>query len=125
MKSNLIAAMVAAVLIISAPISAESGEVGINTVYDSIKQGETDWFSRYISSHTFDVYLIWYNPSSSLTLTLYSPSGDVYGPFRDSSDGVVDGKIALTVENAERGVWYFRVYGERVSGVQHYSLTVL
>ncbi|AIY90961.1 peptidase domain protein [Geoglobus acetivorans] len=94
-------------------------------MYDSIKQGETDWFSRYISSPTFDVYLVWINPSSSLTLTLYSPNGDVYGPFRDSSDGAVDGKIALTVENAEQGVWYFKVYGERVSGFQHYSLAVL
>ncbi|WP_456370006.1 hypothetical protein [Geoglobus sp.] len=125
MKLRLAAMMVAAVLILLSPVYAKSGEIGINTVYDSIKQGETDWFSRYVSSPTFDVYLVWINPSSSLTLTLYSPNGDVYGPFRDSSDGAVDGKIALTVENAEQGVWYFKVYGERVSGVQYYSLTVL
>ncbi|WP_456477738.1 hypothetical protein [Geoglobus ahangari] len=125
MKLRFAAMMMAAVLILSSPAYAKFGEIGINTVYDSIKQGETDWFSRYISSQTFDVYLVWNNPSSSLTLTLYSPNGDVYGPFRDSSDGAVDGKIALTVENAEQGVWYFKVYGERVGGVQYYSLTVL
>ena len=123
MNSVRVLVAVAAVLLVVSAANAK--EIGINTVYDSVRQGETDWFYEYISSSSFDVYLIWNNPSNSLTLTLYSPDGSVYGPFRDSSDGVVDGKIALTVENAERGVWYFRVYGERVSGVQHYSLTVL
>ena len=120
-----LAAVVVAVLFLSSPVFAKSGEIGIKTVYDSVKKGEADWFSKYISSQTFDVYLIWNEPSNSLTLTLYSPNGDIYGPFRDSSDGVVDGKIVLTVEDAEQGVWYFKVYGERVSGVQYYTLTVL
>jgi len=113
---------VAALVALLLPVNAK--EIGINTVYDSVRQGETDWFYEYVSSSSFDVYLIWNNPSNSLTITLYSPDGSVYGPFRDSSDGVIDGRIVLTVENAEQGLWYFRVYGERVSGVQYYYLSV-
>ena len=122
MKSVKISVAVAAVLLVVSAANAK--ELGINTVYDSVRQGETDWFYEYISSSSFDVYLIWNNPSNSLTLTLYSPDGSVYGPFRDSSDGVIDGRIILTVEDAERGLWYFKVYGESVSGIQYYSLTV-
>ena len=113
---------VAALTVLILPVTAK--EIGINTVYDSVRQGETDWFYEYVSSSSFDVYLIWNNPSNSLTLTIYSPDG-TYQTFRDSSDGRVDGKIVLTISNAQTGLWYFKVYGERVSGVQYYSLTVI
>jgi len=116
--------VVVAALVIPATVSAKSGETGINTVYDSIKQGETDWFYQYVSSPTFDIYLVWNNPSNSLTLTVYSPDGS-YQAFHDSSDGKVDGKITLSISDDLPGTWYFKVYGERVSGVQHYSLTVV
>jgi hypothetical protein len=122
MNSVRVLVAVAAVLLVVSAANAK--EIGINTVYDSVRQGETDWFYEYISSSSFDVYLIWNNPSNSLTLTLYSPDGIVYGPFGDSSDGVIDGRVILTVEDVEQGLWYFKVYGERVSGVQYYSLTV-
>ncbi|WP_148212123.1 peptidase domain-containing protein [Ferroglobus placidus] len=111
-----------AALVLLLPANAK--EIEINTVYDSVRQGEADWFYEYISSSSFDVYLVWNNPSNSLTLTVYSPDG-TYQTFRDSSDGRVDRKILLTISNAQTGLWYFKVYGEKVSGVQHYSLTVV
>ena len=101
-----------------------AAKVQPKTVYDSIRQGETDWFYQYISSSSFNVYLIWNNPSNSLILTIYSPNGE-HQTFWDSSDGKVDGKIILTIKNAEQGVWYLRVYGEEVTGVQYYSFTVV
>ena len=122
MRGLKILLVVAALVALLLPVTAK--EIGINTVYDSVRQGETDWFYEYVSSSSFDVYLIWNNPSHSLTLTLYSPDG-TYQTFRDSSDGRVDGKIVLTISNAQTGLWYFKVYGERVSGVQYYSLTVI
>ncbi len=56
-----------------------TAKIEINTVYDSVRQREADWFYEYVSSSSFDVYLIWDNPSNSLTLTHYSPDGSVYG----------------------------------------------
>ena len=111
-----------AILLIFTVASAE--KISIQTVHDTITQGETDWYFKYISSSGFSVYLVWNNPSNSLALTIYSPNGVVYGPYHDAGDGKVDGKIILNVEDAEHGTWYFKVYGESVSGVQSYSLTV-
>lgn len=105
----------------SVPVGAI--QVEPETIYDTITEGETDWFSRDISSSTFDVYLVWDDPSDSLTLTIHSPDGSDQ-TFRDGDDGKVDGKIILTIRNAEQGQWYFEVYGEEVSGVEDYSFSV-
>ncbi|RLI79976.1 peptidase domain-containing protein [Archaeoglobales archaeon] len=113
-----------ATLILATTTATAAAKVQPKTVYDSIRQGETDWFYQYISSSSFNVYLIWNNPSNSLTLTIYSPNGE-HQTFWDSSDGKVDGKIILTIKNAEQDIWYFRVYGEKVTGVQYYSFTVI
>ncbi|MFP3908853.1 MAG: peptidase domain-containing protein [Halobacteriota archaeon] len=110
-----------AVLLMSVPVGAI--QVEPETIYDTITEGETDWFSRDISSSTFDVYLVWDDPSDSLTLTIHSPDGSDQ-TFRDGDDGKVDGKIILTIRNAEQGQWYFEVYGEEVSGVEDYSFSV-
>ncbi len=114
-----------AVVLLLATATASASQVGIQTVYDTITQGETGWYTRYISSSTFTVYLVWNNPSNSLTLTMYSPDGSVYGPFRDADDGRIDGRVVLTVSNAQTGIWVFKVYGEKVTGVQSYSFAVV
>ncbi len=119
---KLVTMLAVLLMITSAVVSAK--KVSIQTVYDMITQGETDWYCKYISSSSFSVYLVWNNPSNSLTLTIYSPNGDVYGSYHDADDGSIDGKITLDVEDAEHGTWYFKVYGEDVSGVQLYSLTI-
>ncbi len=123
MKAIKLTIIILAVLLMITPV-ASAKKISIQTVYDTITQGETDWYCKYISSSSFSVYLVWNNPSNSLTLTIYSPNGDVYGPYYDADDGRIDGKIALNVEDAEHGTWYFKVYGEKVSGVQTYSLTI-
>jgi len=113
-----------AILLMITPAVASAKNVSIQTVYDTITQGEADWYCKYISSSSFSVYLVWNDPSNSLTLTIYSPNGDVYGPYHDADDGRIDGKITLKVEDAEHGTWFFKVYGEDVSGVQIYTLTI-
>jgi len=40
-----------------------------------------------------DPYLTWIPGSGSLRLTITSPTGTVYGPWTDSSDGTVNGRI--------------------------------
>ncbi|MFO7967958.1 MAG: hypothetical protein R6U44_10215 [Archaeoglobaceae archaeon] len=111
-----------AVLLMSVPVGAINVEP--ETIYDTITEGETDWFSRDISSSTFDVHLDWGDTSDSLTLTIYSPDGS-YQTFRDKDDGRVDGRISLTIYDATYGSWDFRVHGEEVNGVEYYSFTVV
>jgi hypothetical protein len=121
MKAVKLMLILVVLLIVTPVVSAK--KISIQTVSDTITQRESDWYCKYISSSSFSVYLVWNNPSNSLTLTIYSPSGEVYG-YHDADDGKVDGKITLNVVNAEYGIWYFKVYGEKVSDVQAYSLTI-
>lgn len=97
------------------------------TVYDSITQGQINWEDQQISSYTntLNVDLDWGNPSNSLQLTIYSPDGTVFGPYYDSSDGVIDGRINLYIENTNgiaEGTWMYKIYGYSVSGTQYYSI---
>jgi|GEM_PF-2160327 len=101
----------------------KSKDIGVNTVHNWIGQGESHWYYSYITSPTFDVYLVRNNPSNSLTLTVYSPDGSVK-TYRDNYDGKMDGKILVRITNAQRDYWFFRVYGEGVSGTQFYSFAV-
>jgi len=98
-------------------------EIGVETIHNWIRQGESHWYWSHITSSTFDVYLVWNNPSNSLTLTVYSPDGSVK-TYRDGYDGKIDGKIKVRIKNAKTGYWFFRVYGERVRGIQFYSFAV-
>jgi hypothetical protein len=98
-------------------------EVGVETIHNWIRQGESHWYYSYVTSSTFDVYLVWNNPSNSLTLTVYSPDGSVKA-YRDGYDGKIDGTIKVRIKNAKAGYWFFRVYGERVEGIQFYSFAV-
>jgi len=94
--------------------------------YNSLIQGETDYFSKYVQPGTSQlvVDLNWGTPSNSLSLTINSPTGQ-YGPFYDGSDGNTDGRIVLLItrpgQSLPAGTWTFRVYGERVNGVEDYT----
>ncbi|MFZ3384590.1 MAG: hypothetical protein WA144_11755 [Candidatus Methanoperedens sp.] len=60
-----------------------------------------------------------------MTLKVITSEGTILGPYRDSSDGVTDGRIYLSFTkgngNFMAGTWKFEVYGESVSGSQTYS----
>ena len=110
-------------LLIGLTATANAKEIGVETIHNYIKQGESHWYRSQITSSTFDVYLIWNNPSNGLTLTIYSPDGTVK-TYKDRYDGKLDGQIKVRITNAESGYWFFRVYGEKVSGVQFYAFAV-
>lgn len=100
---------------------------GIQTVYDTITQGETNWHTKTVSSYitTLNVDLNWGNSANSLRLRLYSPDGAVFGPYYDIDDGVIDGRINIDIYNPNgiaRGTWYAEVYGYQVTGTQSYSI---
>ena len=99
----------------------------IMRVSDTITQGGTNWHSRVVSTPTtyLGVNLNWGNTGNSLSLTIYTPDGYTLGPYYDSADGSVNGKISLSITNPNgiaQGTWRYCVYGDSVSGVQSYTI---
>lgn len=93
----------------------------------TITQGQTNWHYKSVSSYitTMNVNLNWGNTDNSLRLTIYTPDGYTLGPYYDSADGSVDGRIGLTITNPNgiaRGTWSYCVYGYSVSGTQSYTI---
>ncbi|WP_292518760.1 MULTISPECIES: PPC domain-containing protein [unclassified Methanoculleus] len=92
----------------------------------SIKQGGSDLYSFNVPVGTTErtVDLNWGNPSNSLRLTIFTPIATL-GPYYDSADGTVNGRICLNIKHSSGalhpGTWYFEVYGDRVTGTQGYT----
>jgi len=91
----------------------------------TITQGETDWYTVTVPTGAASITpdLNWGSVSDSLSLTAIAPDGTA-GPYYDSSDGVMDGRIFLTITRAggiAPGTWRFRVYGESVVGSRSYN----
>jgi hypothetical protein len=94
-------------------------------VTSTISQGQVTAFSRVVSSGTNSITadLNWGNPANSLSLEIVAPDAS-FGPFYDSSDGIIDGRIALSVSSSTGltpGTWKFYVGGYSVTGIQTYS----
>ncbi|MDI9395252.1 MAG: hypothetical protein QM426_07475 [Euryarchaeota archaeon] len=74
-----------------------------------------------------EVDLNWEDTSDSLTLSVYTPSGNKIGTYRDSSDGSTNGRIHLIIDPSQgyvqQGTWKFKVYGESVSGTEDYTFS--
>lgn len=109
------------------PGNGTGGDVGIQQVYATITQGQTNWHTKEVTTFitTLNVDLNWGNSGNSLRLTIYSPDGYVFGPYFDNADGVIDGRINLNINNPSgiaRGTWYYEVYGYSVSGTEDYYI---
>lgn len=94
---------------------------------EQISQSQTVWHQQDItgSSTTLNVSLKWQNASDSLRLMIYTPDGNVLGPYYDNYDGAVNGEINLTVSNSDgiaSGSWSFKVTGMNVTGQEGYYL---
>jgi len=92
----------------------------------TITQGQTRWHTTSVPSGAtrFISDLNWGTPANSLALTLYTPDTSVLGPYYDSADGVIDGRIYLMVTRSgglPSGTWSSKVYGSSVTGTQTYS----
>lgn len=140
-RNALFVVIVAALLlapIVSAQSSDKNADLVIEPGYDythtglsiksmdSLVQGETDYFSKYVPAGTSQlvVDLNWGTPANSLALMITSPTGQ-YGPYHDGSDGRTDGRIVLSITRSGQalpaGTWTFGIFGERVTGVEDYS----
>lgn len=94
---------------------------------NGISQGQTQYIQRTLTGFCtdlpFDLY--WGNPSNSLSMTVFSPDGHIYGPSYDMDDGLLNGDIPGHLKNPSgvpQGTYYVRVYGVSVSGSQSYTL---
>lgn len=101
--------------------------MSIKSISSTITQGATNWHTKTVSSTitSLNVDLNWGNSANSLRLTIYSPDGYTFGPYTDSSDGTVNGRINLYISNTAgiaTGTWTYQVYGQSVSGTQAYSI---
>lgn len=111
----------------SIPSVSASGEFSAMATVYTIWQGQTNWHGKYIPPGCPGYYLDlnWGNPSNSLQLRVYGADGRVYGPFYDSSDGRIDGRIYFWVTTGSGtlppGTYYHEVYGYRVYGVEDYT----
>jgi hypothetical protein len=91
----------------------------------SISEGQTHWYSTGVPLAKTSFYsdLYWGAPSNSLTLTIIAPD-TTFGPYYDSADGRIDGRINLRITKSgglTSGTWWSKVYGYRVTGAQSYS----
>lgn len=136
---GLLIAIALAVPAVPAMIIEEKNGYTVSTVDDSarslalaakatytITQGQTRWHSSFVpsGSTSFITDLNWGNSANSLTKTIYVPDGSTLGPYSDSSDGTVNGRIYLSITRTQgipSGTWYSQVYGASVSGTQSYS----
>lgn len=100
-------------------------QVSALTAY-TLTQGQTRWHSTSVPSGatTFISDLNWGTPSNTLTLTIYTPDTSTLGPYSDSVDGVIDGRVYLMVTRSSgipSGTWSSQVYGRSITGIQTYS----
>jgi len=102
-------------------------DIGIRTVYDTIRQGETNLHGKNVGSGLtlLVVDLNWGDSTDSLRLKIYTPGGSVLGPYYDSADGATDGRINLNIRDPngiETGTWKYQIYGYRVAGTEDYTI---
>jgi hypothetical protein len=92
-----------------------------------ISQGYTDSYSTVVPAQktAFNSVLSWGNSANSLALTIYAPDNQ-FGPYYDSADGVIDGRVSLRITRTgglTPGLWWSDIYGYRVIGLQTYTYT--
>ncbi|MCX9010811.1 MAG: hypothetical protein OIN66_06780 [Candidatus Methanoperedens sp.] len=83
------------------PTTGTEGGAGIETVYATITQGQTNWHTKEVKDFitTLNVDLNWGNSGNSLRLKIYSPDGYVFGPYFDIDDGSINGRINRYINN--------------------------
>ena len=97
------------------------------STYYTITQGETDWYSTYVSSGTDDLYvdLNWGSTQNSLALTIIAPDATL-GPYYDADDGITDGRVHLLIAKSgglAAGTWNSNIYGQNVQGTEYYTFS--
>ncbi|MBQ3718615.1 MAG: hypothetical protein II893_04370 [Methanomicrobium sp.] len=113
---------------------------------NTIKNNEVKWHSQNVSSFTtaLGIKLCWgesVNPDyrrnvtesaaesntfSNLSITVYSPTGLIFGPYRDadfdrSQNGIINFYIKR-LNGVDLGEWWYAVKGDSVDGTEYYTV---
>jgi hypothetical protein len=102
-------------------------DVSSNAYNNEIMAGQTNWHQVTVSgspaSLSFEVKSN--NSNSDLRVVVYTPDGNVLGPYYDDSDGTVDGRINMEIDNpagVANGQWSFKVTDTGVTGKDEYYI---
>ncbi len=113
---------------------------------NTIGNNEVKWHSQNVTSFTtaLGIKLCWgesVNPDyrrnatesaaesdtfSNLSITVYSPKGHIFGPYRDadfdrSQNGIINFYIKR-LNGVDLGEWWYAVKGDRVDGTEYYTV---
>jgi len=86
-------------------------------IQNATTAGNTAFFSKYVSEETPFILVDLYSgePGDPLALTIITPDKTL-GPFDDTSDGRVDGRIFLKIfrdNGMKPGLWKFEVHSRK------------
>jgi hypothetical protein len=100
----------------------------ISDAYDNeLAAGQTAWHQASVSGSpaAFNFDLKWKSSGSDLRVVVYTPDGKVLGPYYDDSDGSVDDRINMEIDNpagVADGAWSFKVTSTGITGKDEYYL---
>ncbi|MEA2034306.1 MAG: hypothetical protein U9N40_02260 [Euryarchaeota archaeon] len=91
----------------------------------SIEENKLNWHSQNITSYTttLNLNLKWKDKTANLSLMVYSPEGDVLGPFFDGIDRKINGQTYFFIRKEgglPMGEWWYAVKGEELNGTHNY-----
>ena len=91
----------------------------------SIVQGKTKYNKVQVNSKAIylDISLSWGNKKNILSLTIFSPTGASYGPYKAKSNNKIVLRIKpKTGKYLQGGNWKLNVFGESIIGTEYYTL---
>jgi hypothetical protein len=94
----------------------------VSPIYGSIVQGQTEWAQITVTGYTTSLTAdLWWGTSNTLSLTIYTPDGYVFGPY-SSNTGNLEPTISRSTGISD-GTYYFEIYGQQVVGSQSYTFS--
>lgn len=110
------------------PGTPGGGELRISDplfIQNATTAGNTAFFSKYVSEETPFILVDLYSgdPGDPLALTVITPDKTL-GPFDDTSDGRMDGRIFIKISRDDRmtpGLWKFEVHSRKNISAVNYT----
>ncbi|MCZ9313369.1 MAG: hypothetical protein O0V67_08310 [Methanocorpusculum sp.] len=99
-------------------------------IVGTVGNGQSVDYTYHVSPGSTELNIIteWilFPQNNELMMQIVTPSKNLLGPYRDSYDNKIDGRIPLHIESSslESGTWTITVTGESVIVVQPFTLTI-
>lgn len=110
-------------------LQKETGDYfALSAAAKTITQGVVKASKAHIDSGVkfLDIKLSWEHKNNKLSLTVYDPQGNVYGPYNNNSGTTI---IRINPPTGKTyvpsGYWRFNIYGQSVTGTENYTLSIV